>query len=255
MRTSSKRKDPERETRSNAKEEDASDALARQLSRELNGSLRAKRHAERYSPREHLAPERARESSRRALASATVPPKGQALVGKEVEVFWVVSPEDGEQRAATVSVVEGAIGPNTDLRLVGKWHSAKVLRAKGCRVEIKYTADDWVAWCNFYAKNTQDYIAPEYWREPDTVDQHSRVSLVESLAVGGSVPEAELKVFAEQATLCRSTINTYSNCLREIITKGAVFGLEDGALLAAESTDAAVCISERNKQTSGGPSL
>jgi hypothetical protein len=83
------------------------------------------------------------------------------------------------------------------------------------------------------------------------MDQHLHVNLAASLVVGGTVPEAELKAFAEQVTLSRSTLRTYCNCLREIITKGALFGLEDGALLAAESTNDAICISERNQHTSG----
>ena len=194
-------------------------------------------------------------SSRRAQPSAGgsvhVPTKGQALVGKDVEVFWVISPEDGEQRAATEPVVKGAIGPKMDRQLVGRWHSAKVLRAKGCRVEIKYTADDWVAWCNLYAKNAHDYISPEYWREPGPKDQQPPINMVRSIVVGDDAPELELAAFVSQVNLSQSTLKTYANCIREIICDGASFGLADGALLAATSTDTAVSSSERNKQSSG----
>ena len=138
-----------------------------------------------------------------------------------------------------------------DRQLVGRWHSAKVLRAKGSRVEIKYTADDWVAWCNLYAKNAHDFISPEYWREPGTADQHPPVNVARSIAVGGDVPEPELAAFVAQVSLSQSTLKTYSSCIREIISDGASFGLADGALLAAASTDTAVSNSERNRQSSG----
>ena len=95
--------------RSAPNQEIESDALARQLSRELNASVRAKRRSERYAPSttqssaEQTVP---RVSSRRAQASVVEPPKGQPFVGKVIEIFWVVSPEDGEQRAATQTVVK-----------------------------------------------------------------------------------------------------------------------------------------------------
>lgn len=231
-----------------------SDALARQLSRELNASVRTKRPAERYTPtvadknavlhkEPHVAPRR--------TTTSTVAAKGQTLVGKEIRIFWVISPEDGEQRAATATVIAGALGPNMDRRLVGTWHSAMVLRAKGCRVQIKYLADEWLAWCNLYGKNAYDYIAPEYWRESGIVDPSPPVDTASSLLVGGKVPEAELKAFASQSSLSQSTLRTYSKCIREIICEGNLFGLPNGAALAATSTENAVCDSERNRQTGG----
>lgn len=259
MRRSVKRQHPDHdaasdETTASLHRQDESDALARQLSRELNASGRAKRTARRFSPSyaDRLPKQQDSSDSRRVPASAGIAPKGKTLVGIEVEIFWVISPEDGEQRPATEAVVVGAIGPRRDRRLVGRWHSAKVLRARGCKVEVKYTADDWVAWVNLYSNNANDYIPPEYWREREPpLEQQPPVGTAQSLRIGGMVPEAELNAFAAQVTLSQSTLKTYCNCIREIICKGSLFGLSNGALLSAKSTDTAVCNSERNRQTSG----
>jgi hypothetical protein len=230
--------------------------LAAELSRDLNASGREKRPAERYAPPEAadvlpLQEKRRPDANRRSAPTPAAAPKGQKLVGTDLEIYWVISPDDGEQRPATEEVVGHAIGPAKDQALVGSWHTAKVLRAKGAKVELRYVADGLVHWCNLYGgSGSAAWISPLYFREPGAEDETQDALAMDSLVVGGVVPEQLLKAFVDGVSLSQSTLRTYSNCIREIIRRGALFGIEDGTPLAAESVHSAVAASERNRQTS-----